>query len=41
MPEAAAETAATVIEVEAPRWRGHGNVIAAAGSLLVDLLERA
>ncbi|MCJ2101849.1 hypothetical protein [Methylobacterium sp. E-046] len=34
-------TEATVIEVEPLRWGGHGNVVAAAGSLLIDLLERA
>ena len=36
------EVAATpVIEAEILPWRGRGNVIAAAGSFLVDLLERA
>ena len=32
---------APVIEAEILPWRGRGNVIAAAGSFLVDLLERA
>ena len=42
LPEVSAETpAATVIEVPPMRWGGRGNVIAAAGSLLLDLLERA
>lgn len=41
LPEVAAETTSTVIEVEPLRWGGRGNVLAAAGSLLVDLLERA
>jgi len=41
VPEVAAETTTMVIEVEALRWGGRGNVVAAAGSLLVDLLERA
>ncbi|MCJ2116526.1 hypothetical protein MKK65_08020 [Methylobacterium sp. J-001] len=31
----------TVIEVEPLRWGGRGNVLAAAASYLVDLLERA
>ena len=38
-PEVPAE--ATVIHVEPLRWSGRGNVIAAAGVALLDLLERA
>jgi hypothetical protein len=38
LPEVAA---APQLVVEILPWRGRGNVIAAAGSLLVDLLERA
>lgn len=47
LPEVAAEIApaplpeATVIQVEPLRWGGRGNVISAAGSLLLDMLERA
>ena len=33
--------AATQPTAEILPWRGHGNVIAAAGTLLLDLLERA
>ncbi|MCJ2139486.1 hypothetical protein [Methylobacterium sp. E-066] len=40
LPEVA-EITSTVIEVAPLRWGGRGNVLAAAGSLLVDLLERA
>ncbi|MCJ2124350.1 hypothetical protein [Methylobacterium sp. J-077] len=40
LSEVAIETA-NVIEVEPLRWGGRGNVVAAAGSYLVDLLERA
>ena len=40
-PETVLPEVATVIEVEPMRWGGRGNVITAAGSLLVDLLERA
>jgi hypothetical protein len=36
-----AETASTVIAIEPLREGGRGNIIAAAGSYLVDLLERA
>lgn len=39
--EAVLPEAANVIEVEPLRWGGRGNVLAAAGSLLVDLMERA
>ncbi|MCJ2089596.1 hypothetical protein MKK88_26930 [Methylobacterium sp. E-005] len=39
LPAVAAE--ATVIHVEPLRWGGRGNVIAAAGSFIIDLLERA
>jgi hypothetical protein len=38
LPEALAEPQPTA---EILPWRGRGNVIAAAGSFLVDLLERA
>ena len=38
LPEVAAETQPVA---EILPWRGRGNVIAAAGSFLVDLLERA
>lgn len=38
MPEVAA---APIVEAEILPWRGRGNVIAAAGVLLVNLLERA
>ncbi|WP_244492135.1 hypothetical protein [Methylobacterium sp. Leaf361] len=38
LPAVAAEPMA---EAEILPWRGRGNVIAAAGSLLIDLLERA
>ncbi|MCJ2102392.1 hypothetical protein [Methylobacterium sp. E-046] len=42
LPEAAADTQPeTLPEAIVLPWRGRGNVIAAAGSLLVDLLERA
>lgn len=41
LPEVATETPSTVIEVEALRWGGRGNVLAAAGAYLFDLLERA
>ncbi|MGU3407905.1 hypothetical protein [Methylobacterium brachiatum] len=34
------DAASTVIEVEALRWSGRGNVLAAAGSLIVDLMWR-
>jgi hypothetical protein len=30
-----------MVEAQILPWRGRGNVIAAAGSFLVDLLERA
>ena len=40
-PETVLPEVANVIEVEPLRWGGRGNVIAAAGSLIVDLLERA
>ncbi|MCJ2016879.1 hypothetical protein MKK84_05460 [Methylobacterium sp. E-065] len=42
-PEQEMPDAATIptIEVEILPWRGRGNVIAAAGVALVDLLERA
>ncbi|MCJ2063272.1 hypothetical protein MKK63_11175 [Methylobacterium sp. J-088] len=40
LPEVAAEIS-TVIEVPPLCWGGRGNVVAAAGSLLVALLERA
>ena len=35
------EVAATPVIEEILPWRGRGNIIAAAGSFLVDLLERA
>jgi len=38
LPEVAAES---LPEAQILPWRGRGNVIAAAGSLLIDLLERA
>ncbi|WP_020095965.1 hypothetical protein [Methylobacterium sp. 285MFTsu5.1] len=38
LPEVAAELMSEVVVLP---WRGRGNVIAAAGSLLMDLLERA
>ncbi|MCJ2124778.1 hypothetical protein [Methylobacterium sp. J-077] len=41
LPEVAIDVASTVIEVEALRWGGRGNVLAAAGAYLFDLLERA
>lgn len=37
LPEVTAET----VEAVVLPWRGRANVIAAAGSLLIDLLERA
>ncbi|SFM92771.1 hypothetical protein [Methylobacterium pseudosasicola] len=40
-PEVVLPEVANVIEVEPLRWGGRGNVLAAAGSLLVELLERA
>ncbi|SFN00441.1 hypothetical protein [Methylobacterium pseudosasicola] len=40
-PETVLPEVANVIEVEPLRWGGRGNVVAAAGSLLVALLERA
>lgn len=40
-PETVLPEVAKVIEVEPLRWGGRGNVISAAGSLIVDLLERA
>ncbi|MCJ2118780.1 hypothetical protein MKK65_19790 [Methylobacterium sp. J-001] len=39
-PETALPAVAMVIEVEPLRWGGRGNVVAAAGSLLVSLLQR-
>jgi hypothetical protein len=39
LPELAAET--TVIQNPPLRWAGNGNILAAAGSVLIDLLERA
>lgn len=39
--EAALPEVANVIEVELLRWGGHGNVVAAAGSLIIKMLERA
>lgn len=39
LPELAAET--TVIQDPPLRWAGNGNILAAAGSVLIDLLERA
>ena len=39
LPEVAAKT--TVVQVSHPRWGGNGNVLAAAGAALIDLLERA
>lgn len=41
LPEVVAEIASTVIEVAPLRWGGRGNVIAAAGAYLFDLMERA
>ena len=46
LPEMAVElsipsTEATVIPVSPLRWSGRGNVIAAAGTALINLLERA
>ena len=40
-PEAVLPEVANVIEVEPLRWGGRGNVLAAAGAYLFDLLERA
>lgn len=37
LPDVAAQTTAIVIQVEPLRWGGHGNVLAAAGSFIVDL----
>jgi hypothetical protein len=39
--EAMLPEVANVIEVEPLRWGGRGNVIAAAGAYLFDLMERA
>ena len=39
LPEVAAKT--TVVQVSPPRWGGNGNILAAAGAALLDLLERA
>ena len=41
LPEVETDAASTVIEVEALRWGGRGNVLAAAGAYLFELLERA
>lgn len=38
LPEVAAES---LLDAQILPWRGQGNVIAAAGTLLLDLLERA
>ncbi|MCJ2061006.1 hypothetical protein MKL09_31365 [Methylobacterium sp. J-048] len=40
-PETVLPEVATVIEMEPLRWGGRGNVLAAAGTFLVDILERA
>ena len=40
-PEVVLPEVANVIEVEPLRWGGRGNVLAAAGAYLFDLLERA
>jgi hypothetical protein len=40
-PETVLPEVANVIEVEPLRWGGRGNVLAAAGAYLFDLLERA
>ncbi|MCJ2093139.1 hypothetical protein MKK67_11615 [Methylobacterium sp. J-072] len=40
-PEAVLPEVANVIEVEPLRWGGRGNVLAAAGAYLFDLMERA
>ncbi|MCJ2093109.1 hypothetical protein MKK67_11455 [Methylobacterium sp. J-072] len=40
-PEAVLPEVTTLIEVEPLRWGGRGNVVAAAGSFLVELLEQA
>ncbi|MCJ2120057.1 hypothetical protein MKK65_26380 [Methylobacterium sp. J-001] len=40
-PETVLPEVATVIEVEPLRWGGRGNVLAAAGAYLFDLMERA
>jgi hypothetical protein len=39
MPQVLAEDPGTVIEVPALRWNGHGNVVAAAGALLINLTK--
>jgi hypothetical protein len=40
-PETVLPEVATVIKVEPLRWGGRGNVLAAAGAYLFDLMERA
>lgn len=40
-PETALPETATVIDVPPLRWGGRGNVVAAAGAYLFDLLEQA